>query len=305
MLRRLAWAALLAATVSACDSGPLTSKISDFSTALAASNAAAKTAFQQMNANERNYYLKMSVLNRTPIYGKDKSGPTPLVNTFSDESLKARYDVLALLNDYAQKLAALATNDGPAKSLANIQTIGTNLGTLDKTFQQLAGAKDPAASAYIAPIATVIGWVTQEILEEKREEAIKSAIKEAGPNVDKILDLLTTDLVGVQALLSTGWSDLRASQIKYYNANSGRLSLTERQALADEIAASSDGVAQADNFAPLGLVKETKKANAALIKYVSSPRTPSDLAGLMAALKSFVDNVTPLMQAINTIRTIK
>lgn len=291
--------ATVVSVVAACGNSQATAPVSDFSAALAASNVAAQASFQQMNTFERTYYLDNAILTKQPVFLKDASGrPTGLLNTFSDQSLKARYDALALLNAYANKLAALAASNAPAQASTNAVNLGSDLVNLDKTFDRLARTPDPSAAKYAGPVSTIIGWIAAQVVEAKRQEAINAAVQEAGPAVDKVLTQLRDDLHLVQLLQSTGWENLRVAQVTYLNSHLANMPLSESKALVTDIEVSSDGIAATADFKPLALVEQTQKANQALITYVTSPHTPQDLAQLNSALQAFTNNVTPLMQAI-------
>lgn len=74
----------------------------------------------------------------------DQGVPTPLGKpTFSPESIKARLDALNLIGIFANRLCNLANTTAPADFQPAATSLGTNLGSLDKTFRRLEGAKEP------------------------------------------------------------------------------------------------------------------------------------------------------------------
>ena len=117
--------------------------------------------------------------------------PTPLMQTtFSPAQIKARLDALSVVGVYASRLYTSA----PADFATAATALGTNLTSLDATFQKLGAAGDPTANSCVGLISSVIGTIGKIYLNEKEDELVKVAIQEGGPQVNIILSLIKTDM---------------------------------------------------------------------------------------------------------------
>ncbi len=126
----------------------------------------------------------------------DSTGhPTPLMQTtFSPAQIKARLDALSVVGVYASRLFDLANTSAPADFATAATALGTNLTSLNTTFQKLGAAGDPTANSYVGPIASVVGTIGKMYLNDKRDKLVKDAIEEGGPQVNVILSLIRTDM---------------------------------------------------------------------------------------------------------------
>src|SRR4029077_16403353 len=125
---------------------------------------------------------------------------------------------------------------------------------LDGTFKGLGGS-DTSASAYIAPVSSLIGLIGRIVLEHRRAAALTRAIKEGDGPVTAILDQVERDLgTVVGPLRTTGEKLLLAGLVNDYNLNRPKLAPDERRRRIDRIATASDTYFKAQASNPAGLV---------------------------------------------------
>ena len=139
--------------------------------------------YQSRNTYEVDLYLNGVAADATfEVVTADSNGPTPLgAATFSPASMTARLNALDLVGAYASRLAALASSDAPARFRDAAGLLGTNLVSLDKTFQKLSGDSDQRRR-FISPIASIVGAVGEMVLAHKRDELIAAGLaKGEGP----------------------------------------------------------------------------------------------------------------------------
>jgi hypothetical protein len=224
--------------------------------------------------------------------------PTPLGKpTFSPESIKARLDALNLIGIFANRLYDLANTTAPADFQAAATSLGTNLGSLDKTFQTLEGAKDPTANKYIGPVSSLIGAIGQMYLGHERDQMIKKAISDGAPEVEKILSQLRDDMDNVFSKeVVTAAKEKLATLVRAYNDDRAKLSFEQRTARLAEIKAAAAESAASVGSAPANLVSSMQDAFKALVQAVSSPQKdrPLTLAGLNRALEAWTTQIQSL-----------
>ena len=76
--------------------------------------------------------------------------------------------------------------------------IGETLTTINSRFKDVESAKvDAAAGAYIGPLAALAGAIGEVALSRTRDAMLKTAIEQAAPKVDQVLDLMHQDFAPV------------------------------------------------------------------------------------------------------------
>jgi hypothetical protein len=235
------------------------------------------------------YLLGVAADGSLPVQTVDANGkPTPLGQpVFSPASIKARLDALNLIGVYANRLNDLATSSAPTDFQTAATTLGTNLSSLDKTFQTLNGVGDPTANKYIGPISSLVGTIGQMYLEHKRDQLIVQAVKQGAPFVDAVLSQESDDMDNILSLqVVTGARERLATVIISCNHDRSSLSYEQRTARLVEIKAAATEAANAVGSAPAALVTAMKNANDELMKAVVAPqKSPQTFAGLASALQ--------------------
>jgi hypothetical protein len=283
--------------------------IASFQKSVSTSSAAIGTVFNNLNEIQRQLYLDEIALDPEKNVGlTDSSGdPTPLLGrTFQAPSIKARLDSLALLGTYAQKLTSLVGNS-PAQQLSEIaKRTGSSLTNLDKTFADLSSsAYDPTAVKYINPVSDLIGALIRMYYEHRRDGAIREAVNNGAPAVEKILEGIETDLVEfVKPRQSAALSTRLQKLIDYYNEHRRRadMDLQQRQKLLEEINKCASAYEASIEFNPSALIDSIRQAHDALIKYANAPRTPGNMNELLNTLQALDENAQLVQKEVEQIR---
>jgi len=265
--------------------------------------------YQELNSNERSLYLESALLDpsREILFRDEQGRPTPLAgNIFPADSIKARLDSLTLIGIYASRLSALAGNSAPAQFAGHVKVLGTNLTRLSDTFSFLDGSKDPTASSYVGPVASLAGLVGQMYMEHRRDEVLARAIVDGDPAVRKILELVEADLVMViDPLKKTGDKQQLAEIVNYYNNNRMKMTYSERRRTIDSIKAAAESYSASTVFNPSSLVSTMAEAHRALVKYAKSAKKPQDLAELADMMDLFAAHVDIVASSLGKIQKIK
>lgn len=262
--------------------------------------------YTSRNSYEIQLYLSGVAADPTQAVGlTDSAGnPTPLGKpVFSPASIKARLDALSLVGVYASRLYALANTSAPADFTTASTTLGTNLASLNTTFQNL-GAKDATASSYVGPITSVIGTIGKMYLSGQRDKLVKAAVEQGGPQVNTILSLVKDDMdkiFSVEAI--TGANEELATLVAAYNKDRASLTYDQRVARLGEISAAAEAAASAAASAPSKLVSSMMDANNALLKSAAASKHDKQvsLASLNDALASWVTQIQTLAAQIKPI----
>jgi hypothetical protein len=300
---------MAALLLSACVTADFKEPVGKFTTAMATANAGIGTYFKEMNAFERQVYLKGVLYNGTVDVGASVNAkPTGLLPVFSAASIKARLDSISLLSAYGERLAAVAGSDAPTRFEAGSKVLGDNLnslaGTFDKLSKKTGTEADATAKNYVGPITAIIGVFGKIALETKRDAALTEAINKAAPDVEKVLALLESDLkTVVDPLLETGLLQQLAAASDYYNHNRATMSFEQRQAVLDQIDVLAAKYQAAVTARPEEAVDSIRDAHAALVKYANSSRKPQDLNALIEAIDTFNNRLEPIVNAIAELRS--
>lgn len=262
--------------------------------------------YSSRNSYEIDVYLQSVAADGSiPLQTTDANGvPTPLGKpVFSPASIKARLDALNVVGVYANRLYDLANTTAPSKFQSAATTLGTNLSSLDKTFQSLQGAADPTASKYVGPISSVIGTIGEMFLDKKRDELITKAVTDGAPQVQVILSQIRDDLDKIFSLeVISGANEKMAILIDAYNKDRAKLTFEQRMARLSEIKAAADEVAASVGSAPTALVTSMMDAHKALVQEATSPPKSKNknLATLNGALEQWATQIQTLSTEIKT-----
>ena len=143
------------------------------------------------------------------------------------EDLQARLDVLAGLQTYSEKLAALAGNEQLDEFDRQAKQLGEKLQTFDNDLVKTRLlAKSPATDAEIALLGTAIREIGSWVIKAQRQKTIKSAVTNMNPHVIKIAAFLKADL-----------TDLARQAENDYHQISDSLSLPIRENIMTDPAA--------------------------------------------------------------------
>ncbi len=271
--------------------------------------------------------------------GTDRIVHTPLAySLFSPEGIKARTDSILLIGEYANRLGALAGTEAPANIGTSIGKLGENLDDLAYTFKSLAKEQDdPTAGKYFGPISSIVGVFAQHYSEMKREQLLEKAILEGAPAVNALLDLIESDLLlvvrplqttGFRLALNNRMSKYNQCVTKYKEAIAAPSNRPDRRQQTNKVGSGSafpvlnipgcseqdrkrqlaDIQKAAENYQlvimtnPVNLVEGIRQANAALVAYAKSEKTPQDLTSLVGALYTFKSQVEVIVAAVNKLR---
>jgi hypothetical protein len=301
-------AAVLLLALPACVTVQVETPLASYREAVTRASAAVGAYFADVNAFERDLYFdELRADPRREVLATDAAGRrTPLLGqTLSAESVKARLDSLALLSAYGGRLAELAGADAPAKVPGEGRALGEALTNLENTFRSLSN--DSKAPDYAGPIGFIAGVLAEMYLDSKRDEALRKAIRDGTPKVDRILDLLETDLTLVAGpIRKLGAQQMLAERMDEYNRNRGKWNREQRTAALEEIRAAARGYELALVAQPASLIAAIRTANHSLVAVANGDRSVASMAelrGSVDALSARVREALPALQELRDLRS--
>lgn len=270
---------------------------------------AISTYYSALNQYERDLYFLTLLLNpsqrveEVDVQGKE----TPLMtDAFDPAAVQARITLVGQLALYADQLSALANNDAPKQVRTNLATLGSNLGSVQATFADLARNRaDEQADAYLSPIGTLMGIVGEALLAKQRGKAVQQAIFQGEAPINQLLDFLTKDLDRYVFLAQQTGDDQKLTQlmVAYNNlANRKAIPHEELKKRLDEIQRAAEQLRLSRTNHPSDVLRSLKKAHAALVGVAKQTLTFEQFQTTIVAYETQVDSFVKAAQRINELR---
>jgi hypothetical protein len=300
-------AAVVAFVAPGCVTVHVEAPLASYRDAVSEASAAVGAYFSEVNSFERDLYFdELRTDPSKEVLAVDGTGKrTPLLGqTLSAESVRARLDSLALLAAYGARLAELAGAQAPSKLPQEGRALGDAIANLETTFRSLHG--DAKAPDYAGPIGFVMGVLGEMYVESKRDDALRKAIREGTPKVDRILELLEADLLLVAGpIRKLGAQQMLVERMDEYNRNRGRWSREQRSAALEDIRAAARGYELALVAQPVSLIAAIRTANHSVVAVASTDRSPASIAELRGSVDSLAAHVREALPALQELRDLR
>ncbi|MBO0950993.1 hypothetical protein [Fibrella forsythiae] len=265
--------------------------------------------YNALNQQERDLYFLTLLLNPTQrveeVNAQGKETPL-LANSFDPVAIQARVALIGQLATYADQLSALAGNDSPQTLRTNLIQLGTSLEVVQTNFSDLAHNRgDEQATAYLAPLTTLIAVVGEAALIKKRDKAIKQVILQGETPINQILDFLTKDLDKYVFLAQLTGDDQKLTQlIVAYNAMANRKAVPrdELKKRLDEIQRAAEQLRLTRTNRPSDVLRSLKKAHISLVGVAKQTATFQQFQSSVLSYETQVDLFLKAAQRINELR---
>ena len=183
---------------------------------------------------------------------------------FAPEGIRARLDCFATISLYARRLAEVADSSTGKKLRTNTESLGASLKDLGSRIESITG--DKTINSYAGPVSALIGFIGELWVQNERKKALETAIKDAAPQVNKILCLLESDLKmahqGRTEVLLARYNELRLA----YNRKKATLGDAERRERLNELERLANQYEQLMSFPPQDVIIEMKRAHEAMVR---------------------------------------
>lgn len=239
----------------------------------------------------RSYYVNLNESARNEYFDEVRFEPTKLMSTFNEENgerqqtalknlfdpqyIEARLKVLTLLANYSKGLGLLAASNAPKQVREELEAVDANIKQIESDINSLSGSSSSEVGEYAGFVTTIGGIAMENILEMKKDEAIRKYVAIGDEPTKNIFALLEKDLKSLSENYHRAGSAHLSRYVKYYNRN---------------FTTTTDDSAKIQSFpidpARLSFLAETKKAatDLAMVK-------DSDPARLVASLRKAHNNL--------------
>jgi hypothetical protein len=181
--------------ITGCASYDIAKPVKSFSDATSAATETTRQAFQSTDQT----FLRRRVEEVIAAYPSNHAILSELsfknLNPYlPPDQLQARLDVLAGLQTYAEKLAALAGNEQLDAFDQQAAALGENLSKFNDDLVKTKLLPKGASETEIKILSTSIREMGDWLIKSERRQAVKKAVTDMDPNVQKIAGFLKSDL---------------------------------------------------------------------------------------------------------------
>lgn len=286
---------LIAASLIGCASLP-DKQIGKTSRAISGVEATFRGAYLSLNENRR------AALIRTKVYrGQKIPNPSPVMDgsIYSDAGIEARIAALDTVARYAELLEAYG-NGGQAKDVGDAAS-----GFVGATFA-LQARVSGSGSDLAGPVSKLFGLVSEWATDAYLKKEFKKNLGPATDQVVAVLDLLKTDAENlIQTSAAIDASQEFSALLNRYNDAPEKLTLAERQQMAEMLIGAAAARDAARNPQLVDTVVAAKKAVIALNKRVQSGNDPADIKAATAAVEEFNSRVRALSETLEALKAAR
>lgn len=256
-LKRFSLVVLATLGLSGCSNLELRDATKKFDEAVKSSESTIRSYYTSINEAERNSYFEEIRFNPKALIStfemtKDNKVKTPLKAVIAPEYIEARLKVLDALVNYSHGLGLLAASDAPKEVNEQLQEIGKNVKKIESDISNLNGTPSSQIGAYTGFVTTIAGIAMENILEKKKDAAIKEYVEQGKDAANEAFNQLKLDLEQVSRKYErNGYARLNR-YVSYYNRNLRTNDLTKAPPLVV-------------NSTRLAFLTETKKAASDLV----------------------------------------
>jgi hypothetical protein len=287
-------------------------QVDEFQASVRAGAEATMLYFKEVNSqNRRLYYLLLS-LNPACKAGLELDtkcrsfGPYPglsplKISQIPEDSLNARINLLNGLAGYAKALGDLARDSSPEDFAKGVQQVETNFAGLNSQFEKLTGRTGVDSNidtSYVTPISTIVKILGSQYLASRKWSAVRSAILQAGPQVEILLSSLERDLTVSNYIVQIREQQGMTALLNYYNDNRSSLSLSQRQSLLLDVEKARTNYAAFMANDPANLIGLMRKTHSKLIQLATDGGTPKSIGELKALLDLYIDRILAFRNAV-------
>lgn len=298
--------AIAISVLSGCTNIDFKEPITSYNQGMATSGAVLSTYYTGLNDAARDTYIIQAKYNpKIEIKQEDeKRRKTPLVAAYPPEAIKARLDSIGLISEYGSKLAKLAGSNAPERINTGVVNLGSAYTNLASNFEAAANlGNNDSSRAYVQPVSNIVGQLSEQYLDSKRDQVLTDAIKSGHKSVNDILLLMEADLPVIAGLAKANASSQLSHALDYYNKNRLGMSFEQRASMLDEISRYSKTYQTLTVYQPTEVVVAMRKANDALLAYAENPKDENRVVRLTSEIDTFNSRVTPIAQAISQLRS--
>lgn len=342
---------LLAATVSSgclsgCSDVELREAVSKYDTTMQTGVKAIRDYYSELNDNYRKGSYVAIRFEPSSMFQTNATDPSVYLlakDKINPSYIAARLEVLKQLTEYSKGLGMLATSDAPKQVRDELIKIGENSKSIAAHINDL---NRNAASTSLANIGAYTGFVTQiagivmpEILNMKKDAAIRAYITKGSKPTKDAYDQLERDLTTIYSAYVANQKQLLAIKVHHFNSYLSTVAPVEddfkaegktpqqvkvefekakavfetlkahypfdreRQILLDELQEADKNFSSISEGNPVKLVQALRDAQVKLEEAACAKKTSDEIiARLMRDLDSILDDADRISKAIKALK---
>ena len=301
---RVSLAAIVIAGMGGCTNIDFREPVSSYNKGMDLSGAVLANYYSEINNQARDTYIIQAKYDESKTVWETEGGVrTALVSAYPADAIKARLDAISLISQYGSKLAQLAGSDAPERINAGVVNLGESYTKLSDHFREAAQlGNNDSSNKYVQPVTTIVGVLSEQYADNKRDQLLNKAIKEGYPAVETILLLLESDIPYIHDLAENNASDQLTLATRYYNAKKDTMSFERRSSVLSEISEFAGNYQALTVNQPTNVVIAMREANAALLEYANNPKDENRIVRLTSAIDTFNSRVGPIAEAVLKMR---
>ena len=251
----------------------------------------------QANQVERDIYIDRQVRHHAAL---DMDGLHE-VELFSPDQLAARLKALCTIDAYGTLLLRIVNADAPQSIVETSGTLARDTTNLLGMMANLQGKDDTAFKSASAPAANIVSQVAGLAMDHKVQEALKTAVEAGDEPMRRLLTVLSEDTYAAYKRKRAQLLREQRYILNDYDAElkkGGSLKEEVLKKYAEPLKIQLNNWEESAAANPDLLFTAMGKAQAALLAYVRSDKTPRDAEDFSSAMADYLARVKQVGAAI-------
>ena len=244
----------------------------------------------QANQVERDSYIDKQVRHHSRI---DMDGVHD-VELFSPDQLAARLKALDTIDAYGTLLLRIVNADAPQSIVETSGTLAKDTTNLLGMMSKLQGKDDTAFKSASGPAANLVSQVAGLAMDQKMQEALKTAVETGYEPMQKLIAVLSEDTCIAYTRKRAQLLREQRYILKDYDAELQKgdsLSEAALKKIAEQLKVQLNNWEESAAANPGLLFAAMARAQAALLSYVRSDKKPRDGDDFSSAMADYLAHV--------------
>ncbi|HVZ84885.1 MAG TPA: hypothetical protein VG893_14510 [Terracidiphilus sp.] len=265
-------------TLAGCSVSPMVKRASAFATAATAAAKDTTNAYALVEQTHHDAEVQAMIAN----FDKEGFHPEKIKPFMSAQDMTARTKILDGLSKYAETLAYIGGDQPMTDFDTQAEALGKSLQDLSATGSIGAFLQSSNVTGVDVNLATTaVDALGRALIEHKRSRELPALLKEMNGPITQICALLEADIgdpekSGLRNQLKNDYETLKRRQITFIRDNEGKMSVSDKRALLEELAKMADDEAAGDKTlaATQAALKQLAATHAALAESGNAKEAP-------------------------------
>jgi hypothetical protein len=256
-----------------------------------------RTIITQANQVERDIYIDKQVRHHSAI---DIDGLHD-VEVFSQDQLAARLRALDIMDAYGTLLLRIVNAEAPQTITETSGTLAKDVTNLLGMMAKLQGTNNAAFKSASVPAANLVSQVAGLAMEQKMQEALKTAVETGYEPMQKLIALLSEETYGAYKRKRAQLLRAQRYLLEDYDAELKKGASLSESALkknAEQIKSQLSYWEESAEANPDLLFAAMAKAQESLLAYVRSDKMPRDTDDFSSAMADYLARVKQVGSSI-------